>query len=193
MNFVDEFVKSSVFVYLAHQGVIFLTVIIGGFFGLSLVPECHHDCLKLIFCLILGTLFFYPFIIAYSSVTYLISLVTNKDWVYNKFFLLFNLIITAMLYYCIFKYELGLESIVTILTFLFIIYIFVMFIEFIFCLIIPCSILNFLQKKYNIQRLKPQWIQNKYCLRTALFSIGLFLLINLVILTIFFKFLSEVA
>lgn len=192
MNYVDEFVKSSVFVYLAHQGIVLLTVIIGGFFGLCLVPECQ-DFSKLTFCLTLGTLFFYPFIIAYSSVTYLISLVTNKDWVYNKFFLLFNLIITAMLYYCIFKCERGLDSIAIMLTFLFIIYIFVMFIEFIFCLIIPCCILNFLQKKYNIQRLKPQWIQNKYCLRTALFSIGLFLLINLIILAIFFKFLYEVA
>ena len=192
MNFVDEFVKSSVFVYLAHQGIVLLTVIIGGFFGLSLLPE-YHDFSKLTFCLTLGTLLFYPLIIAYSSVTYLISLATNKDWVYNKFFLLFNLIITVMLYYCIFKGERGLDSVAIMLTFLFIIYIFVMYIEFIFCLIIPCCILNFLQKKYNMQRLKPQWIQNKYCLRTALFSIGLFLLINLVILTIFFKFLSKVA
>ena len=48
MNYVDEFVKSSVFVYLAHQGIVLLTVIIGGFFGLCLVPECH-DFLKLIF------------------------------------------------------------------------------------------------------------------------------------------------
>ena len=193
MNFVDEFVKSSVFVYLAHQGVILLTVIIGGFFGLCLVPECHHDCFMLISCLILGTLSFYPFIILYSFITYLISCIKNKDLVFNKIFILSNLIVSIVLYYYTFINFQEILSAGMFILFIFIIYIFVMFIEFIFCLIIPCSILNFLQKKYNIQRLKPQWIQNKYCLRTALFSIGLFLLINLVILTIFFKFLSEVA
>ena len=192
MNYVDEFVKSSVFVYLAHQGIVLLTVIIGGFFGLALVPECH-DCFIFTVCLILGTLFFYPFVILYSFITYLISCIKNKDLIFNKIFILSNSIISIVLYYYTFINIQELLSAGMFILFIFIIYIFVMFIEFIFCLIIPCCILNFLQKKYNIQRLKPQWIQNKYCLRTALFSIGLFLLINLIILAIFFKFLYEVA
>ena len=164
MNFVDEFVKSSVFVYLAHQGIVLLTVIIGGFFGLCLlltviiggffglclVPECH-DCFKFTVCLILGTLFFYPFVILYSFITYLISCIKNKDLIFNKIFILTNLIVSIVLYYYTFINIQELLSAGMFILFIFIIYIFVMFIEFIFCLIIPCCILNFLQKKYNIQ------------------------------------------
>ena len=169
------------FYFAAHQGLVFAVMlaaaVISGAAG-CFFTEIYISVFSSIFC----SLLFLPYAVLYTFLTYLIfKNEKNKKYLFDKKFVLFNFAVLFILYR-LFAFD---ESAMTFgggaVVIMGIFSIILLFWGFILLNLIPYIVLRYREKKYNISTTIEPFVNNRFYLKTILYSLVIYLLICILI------------